>query len=122
MVSTFSVQSGQSILIGGLIGTTDDKRVRKIPFLGDIPVLGYLFRSNRNRQERRELLILLTPQILAKADAEPREIDLRTMTDEQLRNSRIRGEIQRDEVQKQLLDPLFPSSVTDDPGKGKLKD
>ncbi len=114
--TTVSVQSGQSILIGGLIGTSDDKRVRKVPFLGDIPVLGYLFRSNRNRQERRELLILLTPQILAKAEQHPRETDLRTITDEQLRKSRIKDEIQRDEVQKQLLDPLFPPLLNDESG------
>jgi type II secretion system protein D len=106
--TTVSVQSGQSILIGGLIGTIDDKRVRKIPFLGDIPVVGYLFRSNRNRQERRELLILLTPQILSKHEAIAKTTDVRTMTDEQLSKSRIKDEIQRDEIQKQLLDPLFP--------------
>ncbi len=106
--TTVSVQSGQSILIGGLIGTVDDKRVRKVPFLGDIPVVGYMFRSNRNRQERRELLILLTPQILSKSEIPSRTADPRSMTDEQLFKSRIKDEIQRDAVQKQLLDPFFP--------------
>jgi general secretion pathway protein D len=107
--TTVSVQSGQSILIGGLIGTLDDKRVRKVPFFGDIPVIGYLFRSNRNRQERRELLILLTPQVLTKSEiVKAKYLDPREMTDEQLRNSRIKDEIKRDEVQKQILDPVFP--------------
>jgi type II secretion system protein D len=106
--TTVSVQSGQSILIGGLIGTLDDKRTRKIPFMGDIPILGYFFRSNRNRQERRELLILLTPQVLSKSELASKLIDPREMTDEQLRNSRIKDEIKRDEVQKQILDPVFP--------------
>jgi type II secretory pathway component GspD/PulD (secretin) len=113
--TTVSVQSGQSILIGGLIGTIDDKRVRKVPFLGDIPVVGYLFRSNRNRQERRELLILLTPQILSKHEAIAKTTDIRTMTDEQLSKSRIKDEIQRDEIQKQLLDPLFPPDAEKTP-------
>ncbi|MCI0364367.1 MAG: hypothetical protein L0219_10820, partial [Phycisphaerales bacterium] len=106
--TTVSVQSGQSILIGGLIGTLDDKRLRKVPFFGDIPVLGHLFRSNRNRQERRELLILLTPQVLTKSELAAKMLDPREMTDEQLRQSRIKDEIKRDEVQKQILDPVFP--------------
>lgn len=119
--TTVSVQSGQSILIGGLIGTLDDKRVRKVPFLGDIPVLGYMFRSNRNRQERRELLILLTPQILTKSEAHSREVDARTMTDEQLHKSRIKDEIKRDDIQKQLLDPLFPPVPKPEGAPGKTE-
>src|ERR1051325_6938139 len=57
--STFvSVQSGQSILIGGLIETSEDNRVKKVPFLGDIPGLGALFRSRTKIENRKELLIL----------------------------------------------------------------
>jgi len=109
--TTVSVQSGQSILIGGLIGTLDDKRVRKVPYIGDVPVLGWFFRSNRNRQERRELLILLTPQILTQPDAMlAKTVTTREMTDEALQNSRIKDEIQRDPVQKQILDPVFPEN------------
>lgn len=106
--TTVTVQSGQSILIGGLIGTLDDKRIRKVPFLGDIPGLGTFFRSARNRKERKELLILLTPQVLNKSEVEALRMDPRVMTDDQLRNSRIKDEIQRDEVQNQILDPVFP--------------
>jgi type II secretion system protein D len=109
--TTVSVQSGQSILIGGLIGTLDDKRVRKVPYLGDIPGLGWFFRSNRNRQERRELLILLTPQILTQPDAIlAKKIGDKEMTEDALRKSRIKDEIKRDEVQKQILDPIFPAN------------
>ena len=115
--TTVSVQSGQSILIGGLIGTLDDKRVRKVPFFGDIPLVGYMFRSNRNRQERRELLILLTPQVLTKSELAARMLDPREMTDEQLRKSRIKDEIKRDEVQKQILDPVFPPDQKFEKGK-----
>jgi general secretion pathway protein D len=115
--TTVSVQSGQSILIGGLIGTLDDKRVRKVPFFGDIPLIGYMFRSNRNRQERRELLILLTPQVLTHSEIAARKTDAREVTDEQLRKSRIKDEIKRDEVQKQILDPVFPPDQKFEEGK-----
>jgi type II secretion system protein D len=120
--TTVSVQSGQSILIGGLIGTLDDKRVRKVPYLSDIPLIGYLFRSNRNRQERRELLILLTPQVLEKPEVvEKKTFHPREVTDEQLRKSRIKDEIKRDEVQKQILDPLFPPDEQFEKGKSLPK-
>jgi general secretion pathway protein D len=111
--TSVSVQSGQTVLIGGLIGTLDDKRVRKVPFLGDIPVLGYLFRSNQNRQERRELLIMLTPQILIPPDStnDTSLVSIKEMTQGQLRQSRIKDEIQRDEMQRQILDPIFPTNM-----------
>ena len=62
--TSVSVQSGQSILIGGLIETMQDDRTKKVPYLGDIPGLGVLFRSKTKVTNRKELLILLTPQVL----------------------------------------------------------
>jgi type II secretory pathway component GspD/PulD (secretin) len=108
--TTVSVQSGQTIIIGGLISTTDDKRVTKMPLLGDIPVLGVLFRSSHLTRDRKELLILLTPQILTNEKEVGDLRDIGDVTHEQLERSRIKDEIKRDELQKQLLDPLFPPS------------
>jgi type II secretion system protein D len=105
--TTVSVQSGQSILIGGLISTVDDKRIRKIPFLGDIPYLGQLFRSTRKNMERRELLILLTPQVLVNVRATPKTMDLDEMTDKHLRESTLQDQFQKDEVKDRLLQPLI---------------
>ncbi len=55
---------GETIVLGGLI--TEDYRVKvsKVPFLGDIPWLGALFRSTENKREKRNLLIFLRPSIL----------------------------------------------------------
>lgn len=55
---------GETIVLGGLI--TEDYRVKvsKVPFLGDIPWLGALFRSTENKREKRNLLIFLRPVIL----------------------------------------------------------
>lgn len=106
--TTVSVPSGQTILIGGLIATTDDKRMTKVPWLGDIPVIGAMFRKSHNTRERKELLILLTPQILSNASEAKETKDIETMTREQLDRSGIKNQIKRDDLQKQLLDPLFP--------------
>lgn len=100
--TTVTVQSGQSIIIGGLISTTDDERTKKVPILGSIPYLGALFRSSRNLQERKELLIILTPQVLSTGDS------ARNMTTDQFMRSTIKDKLNRDSLQRQILDPVLP--------------
>lgn len=60
------VNDGQTVVIGGVY--TQDKRkvVTRVPFLGTIPVLGYLFKQTSIRNNRTELLIFLTPRIIKK--------------------------------------------------------
>lgn len=55
---------GQTLAIGGLLDNSMSEDVDKIPLLGDIPILGFFFRSTQTRQERTELLVLVTPHIL----------------------------------------------------------
>jgi Flp pilus assembly secretin CpaC len=59
-----TVASGHTLLMGGLIRSTGGKSERKIPFLGDIPLLGRLFRWNSSDEDRRNLVMLITPTIL----------------------------------------------------------
>ncbi|MEA3366486.1 MAG: secretin N-terminal domain-containing protein, partial [Planctomycetota bacterium] len=66
--TTVTVQDGHTIVVGGLIRTTDRDHVNKVPFLGDVPVLGNLFRSTRKVKERTELLIILTPTVLQNTE------------------------------------------------------
>ena len=61
-----TVQDGQTIVVGGLITTTDEQRVSKVPILGDIPLIKYAFQSTNVSRQRTELLIILTPRILYK--------------------------------------------------------
>jgi pilus assembly protein CpaC len=58
------LRPGQTLAIGGLLDNQMLKDVDKIPVLGDIPILGYLFKSESIRQNRSELLVLVTPHIL----------------------------------------------------------
>jgi type II secretion system protein D len=100
--TTVSVQNGQSVIIGGLISTTDDQRVRKVPVLGNIPYLGALFRSTKTLQDRKELLIILTPQLLQNQG------EAQAMTENQLRRTTIKDQLKRDKLQQEILDPLLP--------------
>ncbi len=62
--TTVSARSGQTVIIGGLITKNQQESTRRVPYLGDIPVLGRLFRFDSVSDERRELLIILTPFIM----------------------------------------------------------
>jgi pilus assembly protein CpaC len=66
------LRSGQSFAIAGLLGNIAQEDQSKLPLLGDIPILGPLFRSRANRAERTELLVLITPRLVAPLD--PNEV------------------------------------------------
>ena len=57
-------RSGETILLGGLISEINNETVAKVPWLGDIPWLGALFRSTTQSTERTELVIMITPRVL----------------------------------------------------------
>lgn len=58
------LREGQHLAIAGLLDNTVTDNVSKIPFLGDIPILGQLFRSKNLQQKRTELLVLITPELV----------------------------------------------------------
>lgn len=67
--TTVELGSGQTFAIGGLIRSTQNNDIRKFPFLGDMPVLGALFRSTQFRNNQSELVILVTPYIVHPSSA-----------------------------------------------------
>lgn len=62
--STIVLSSGQTMAIGGLISSEMSKDVQKIPLLGDLPILGNLFKSTSFTRNETELLIFITPTIV----------------------------------------------------------
>ncbi len=61
------VDDGQTVVIGGVYEFTDRNSVTKVPFLGDIPFLGNLFKKKSRTKEKAELLIFVTPKVLRVA-------------------------------------------------------
>ncbi|MGD8175930.1 type IV pilus secretin PilQ [Marinimicrobium sp. ARAG 43.8] len=61
------VQNGQTVVLGGIFQVEQIEGVDKVPLLGDIPVLGRLFKREVRSQEKRELLVFITPKIMADA-------------------------------------------------------
>ena len=58
------LRDGQTLILSGIIQESDRTTVTKVPILGDIPILGALFRSTNKNNQRQEVVVLLTPQIL----------------------------------------------------------
>ena len=58
------IGNGQTLIIGGLIKDKSAKGASKVPLLGDIPLLGYLFKSIKDTQDKTELLIFVSPKII----------------------------------------------------------
>jgi type IV pilus assembly protein PilQ len=58
------LRDGQTLILSGIIQENDRTTVTKVPILGDIPILGALFRSTERQNQRQEVIVLLTPQIL----------------------------------------------------------
>jgi type IV pilus assembly protein PilQ len=63
------VNNGQTVVLGGIYETEQLEDQQKVPFLGDIPLVGYLFRSTRTVSNKSELLIFVTPKILKEGSS-----------------------------------------------------
>lgn len=64
------VKEGERLVIGGITTSATSNAVRKVPVLGDIPVLGWLFKQNENFEDGRELVVFLTPSVLKREGPE----------------------------------------------------
>lgn len=74
--TTMVIQDRQTIIIGGLIDEKIEKEVSKVPFLGDIPLIGFLFRHHVDRLKKTELILLITPKVIRDLN------DAKSVTDE----------------------------------------
>ena len=67
VITSAIVNNGESVIIGGLIREKSDETNTKVPFFGDIPVLGNLFKSTATGHDKINLVIILTPYIIEKS-------------------------------------------------------
>jgi type II secretory pathway component GspD/PulD (secretin) len=67
--TTVMVKDGETMVIGGLIREEDIKTMSKIPLLGDLPLIGELFRSRSHNNRKSEVLVVITPRIVRGAGA-----------------------------------------------------
>jgi type II secretory pathway component GspD/PulD (secretin) len=75
MVTHVLIPSGNTLVMGGLVSDEVDSSNVKVPVLGDIPILGYLFRSDSKNRTKQNLLIFITPTIVQDEDFQPAKTD-----------------------------------------------
>ncbi|HSH93995.1 MAG TPA: secretin N-terminal domain-containing protein, partial [Roseimicrobium sp.] len=71
--TTVSVKDGETIILGGIIRNTVNSTVKKLPILGDLPILGNLFKSTSKQNVKTELLVFLSPRVV-RDPAEARKL------------------------------------------------
>jgi type IV pilus assembly protein PilQ len=62
------VRDGETVVIGGLIESRDVQTVKRVPFLGYLPIIGWMFSSEMTEVKRTEIIVLLTPRVLENGD------------------------------------------------------
>ena len=64
--TTLMVKDGETIVVGGLIRSEDETTITKMPFFGDLPIIGAAFRHKEKKNEERELIVFITPHIVGQ--------------------------------------------------------
>jgi type IV pilus assembly protein PilQ len=100
--TSMMLESGQTAMIGGLSSDSDQETETKIPLLGDIPVLGKLFKHENKSRDRRSLLVFLTPTILRSSE------DSQLLLNQELRRRRS---ALKDELEKVLNSAIGESGT-----------
>jgi general secretion pathway protein D len=91
------VPNGRSVAIGGLMEDRNIETIRKIPLLGDIPLLGALFRRKITEKAKTELIIFLTPYVVPRTD------NLEAMTDKEMERGQMTTEVfERNQLDRYL--------------------
>ena len=98
--TTVTVQDGQTIVLGGLIGERYEWIEDKVPFFGDLPIIGALFRSETEDMTRTELLIVITPHVI-RSPARLSEMD--AITDAEIDRLSLPQRV-RDQLQRSLIE------------------
>lgn len=111
--TTVTVRDGETVVIGGLINDRYERSDRKIPLLGDIPVLGLLFRQKSEAMVKTELLIVLRPYVVRSpqrvqelTDGAVDRMTLPPGLKEQIRSAELKGMQGRFNEQGELVDPI----------------
>ena len=62
------IKDGETLVIGGMISEEEQKVIGKVPVLGDIPLIGTLFRSTTSTKNKNEMVIMITPKIVTDTE------------------------------------------------------
>lgn len=118
METTTIARDGQTLVVGGLVRDNISVSERKVPLLGDIPLLGWLFRFQSRQTEKLNLLVFLTPQ-LVRDEIDMVELNARKAKELNVlqRENRIEESTRLKQEVLERLEPPGPASVNSDARK-----
>jgi type II secretory pathway component GspD/PulD (secretin) len=111
--TTVTVKDGETVVIGGLINDRYERTDKKIPLLGDIPILGLAFRQKSESMAKTELLIVLRPHVVRNpqrmhelTDDSVERLTLQPGLKDQIRSAELKGMQGRFNEKGELVDPI----------------
>lgn len=116
-LTTIGVHSGQTVILGGMITKNDQVIERKVPLIGEIPIIGQAFRYDYKTMTRTELLIFLTPRIVhSDEEAEMfKQIEIERMNFIESEAERMHGPLFGSDENQQPVVPADPPGAPDAP-------
>lgn len=107
--NTVVVEDGETVVLGGLISTVIVDNVTKVPLLGDIPILGWLFKTTHKAERKTNLLVFITPTII-RDSADLRAVTLRSrQAMDRFRGESVDFEQTVEKIQEDLRTPAATS-------------
>ncbi len=110
-----TLTSGSTMVVGGLMDSSESKNIRKIPLLGDIPILGEFFKYTSKTRDKRELIILVTPHIVEMGTNTPARMS------DTMRDVYYEGQREQNDLNDVDLNKLPPPFEDDKDKKKKSK-
>ncbi len=107
--NTVVVEDGETVVLGGLISTATIDVVTKVPLLGDIPILGWLFKSTHTEERKTNLMVFITPTII-RDSADLRAVTMRSrQVMDRYRQESVNFEQTVEKIQEDLRTPAATS-------------
>lgn len=116
--AAINLESGMTMVIGGLLNSQDGKTIKKIPLLGDIPIIGEFFKHTSKTKDKRELMILIRPRIVESGEPARMSKELKEIYDkgEEFAESREYVDLNPSPVDEEsVVETPFTNQDSEDP-------
>jgi len=113
--NTVVADDGRTVVLGGLISTSVQEKITKVPLLGDIPLLGWLFKSRSFQERKTNLLVFITPHIL-RSDADLERVTQRSrQAMDQFRSREVDFTLPVEDLEREVIvAPEVPADQSQD--------
>lgn len=110
--NTVVAEDGKTVVLGGLIGNSVQEVITKVPFLGDIPLLGWLFKRKETVEKKTNLLIFITPRIIRSADDLARVTQTNREAMNQFQKTEMKDALKKNKYANAAMEQLKESDST----------